>query len=68
MRNLRFFKNNRLIFNIFYCFHMFMSKHFTQLGRTISKSKRYDNVIPWVHYFYVKAKILTDFRSALVYL
>ena len=51
----------RLIFNVFYCFRMFVNKHFTILGRECISQKCYD-VIPSVHYFYVKTKMLVDFQ------
>ena len=45
---------------------MFVNKHFTYLGRVhISESKRCYSVIPSVHYFYVKMKMLADFQICI---
>ena len=63
--NSAFFLKIRLIFNIFYCFRMFVNKHFTYSGVHISQSKRCYNVIPSVHYFLVKTKLLTDFQICI---
>ena len=44
---------------------MFVNKLFTYLGRaylSISESKMCYNVIPSVHYFYAKTKMLADFQ------
>ena len=41
---------------------MCVNKHFTHLGSAYLKSKRCYNVIPSVHYFYVKANMLADFQ------
>ena len=59
----------RLIFNILSCFRMFVNKHFTCLGRAyVMCCVLWCYVIPLVHCFYVKMKVLQVFRSALLYL
>ena len=60
-----FFLKIRLIFNIFYCFRMFVNKHLHISGMHISKSKRCYNVIPSVHYFYVKTELLAVFQICI---
>ena len=54
----------RLIFNVFYCFRMFVNKHFTILGRACISQKCYDE-IPSVHSFYVKTKMLAVFQICI---
>ena len=49
------------LFNAFYCFCMFVNKHFTYCGVHISKSRSY--VKSWAYYFYVTKKISTDFHT-----
>ena len=45
---------------------MFVNKHDTYLsGVHISKSKRRYNLIPSVHYFYVKTKMLAEFQICI---
>ena len=56
---------SRLIFNIFYCFWMFVNKLFTYLARVhISKSKRCSNVKSST-YFHTNAKIFTGFQICI---
>ena len=52
-----FFLESRLIIKIFYCFCMFVNKHFINTGACVSKSKRSYNVKPSACYFYVKTKM-----------
>ena len=54
------FLKSRLIFNIFYCFWMFVNKIFSRAH--ISKSKRCFNVKSSTYYFHIKTKILADFQ------
>ena len=44
---------------------MFANKHFHILGMYISKSKTCYNVIPSVHYFYVKTSMLPGFQICI---
>ena len=45
---------------------MFVNKHFTYLRRAyLRKQKVLNNVIPSVHYFYVKTKMLADFQICI---
>ena len=75
-----FFLKIRLLFNIFYCFCMFVNKHFIYLsknvrelssliflisGTFISKSKRCYNGKPSTYYFYVKTKVPVDFHICI---
>ena len=53
------------LFNIFYCFCMFVNKHFVYSGAYISKSKQCQNAKPSVYYFYVNMKILIDFHICI---
>ena len=69
-RNLKpvtfeFFLKSRLLFNIFYCFCMFVNKHFIYLECIISKIKQCYNAKPSAYYFYVKKKILVDFHTCI---
>ena len=59
--NLFFFIKSRLIFKIFYCFCMFVNKHFINRGAYISKSKQYHNVKTSEYYFHMRAKIPLNF-------
>ena len=52
----------RLIFNICYCFWMFVNKLFTYPRVHISKNKRCFNMKSSTYYFYMKTKILADFQ------
>ena len=52
------------MFNIFYCFFMFIKKHFTISNMHLSESTRCYNVIPSLHYFYKKTKI-ADFQICI---
>ena len=58
-----FFKKSRLLSNIFYCFCMFVNKHFIYIsGVYNSKSKLFYNAEPSAYYFYVKTIISVDFQ------
>ena len=54
-----------LIFNMFYYFGMFVTNILHISGASISESKEYCKVIPSVHYFYVKIKMLADFQICI---
>ena len=56
------FIKSRLIFNIFYCFGMFVNKFFTYLTCAYLKSKRRFNVKSSAYYFQMKTNILADFQ------
>ena len=60
-----FFLKSRLIFKRFYCFCMFVNRHFTNMGAYISKSKRCYNAKPSAYYFYMKTKISLDFHICI---
>ena len=60
-----FFSKSRLIFNVFYCFCIFVNKHLQISGLHISERKWCYNVIPSVHCFYVKTKMLADFQICI---
>ena len=56
---------SRLIFNIFYCFGMFVNK-ISHISRAhISKSKMYFNVKSSTYYFHMKTKTLADFEMCI---
>ena len=55
------FLKSRLIFNILYCFWIFVNKTFTYLTFT-SKSIRCFNMKSSAYYFYTKTKIMIDFQ------
>ena len=61
-RKFVFFSKSRLIFKIFYCFCIFVNKHFINRGTYISKSKRCYNV-KLSAYFYVRTKITLSFHA-----
>ena len=52
------FLKTRLIFNIFYCFWMFLNKLFTYLMRAYLKKY-------WTYYFPMKTKTLGDFQICI---
>ena len=57
---------SRLIFNIFFCFWMFVNKSFTYLSRAlISESKRCFNLKSSTYYFHIKTKISADFQICI---
>ena len=56
-----FFLKISLLFKIFYCFFIFVNKHFINKGEYISKSKRCYNAKPAAYYFYIRTKILLNF-------
>ena len=60
-----FFLKSRLLFNIFYCFCMFINKHSYISGPYISKSKRFYNAKLLSYYFYMKTKMLAEFRICI---
>ena len=61
-----FFWKSRLLFNIFYCFCMFVNKYFIHLsGAHNSKSKWCYNAELSAYYFYVKTKISIDFQICI---
>ena len=55
------FLKSRLIFNIFYCFWMFVNKLFTFSRVHISENKTCLNVKSSAYYLHMKTKILPDF-------
>ena len=55
------FLGSRLIFNIFYCFWMFVNKLFTYSRVHISKNKTCLNAKSSAYYLHMKTKILPDF-------
>ena len=59
------FLKSRLVFDIFYCFWMFVNNHFTFLTCAISKIKMRYNVESSTYYFIVKTKILLDFQICI---
>ena len=63
--NFVFFLKSRPIFKRFYCFCMFVNKHFTNTGAYISKSKRCQNGKPSAYYFHIKTKISLDFHICI---
>ena len=52
-----FFLKSWLIFKTFYCFCMFVNKHFINTGAYISKCEQYYNVKPSAYYFYLRTNI-----------
>ena len=60
-----FFFKSRLIFKIFYCFCIFVNKHFINTGTYISKSKQFYNAKPPAFYFYMRTKIPLSFRICI---
>ena len=59
------FLTSRLIFNIFYCFWMFLNKLFTYLSAHISESKRCLNVKSLAYSFHMKTKISGKFQISI---
>ena len=59
--NVVFFLKISLIFKMFYCLFIFVNKHSINKGAYISKSKQRYNAKPSAYYFYMRAKILSDF-------
>ena len=57
-----FFQKSRLVFKIFYCFCIFVNKHFINTGVFIFKTKRCHNAKPSTYYFYMRINILLNFR------
>ena len=60
-----FFLKSRLLFNILYCFCMFVNKHFIITGVYISKIKRCYNSKLSAYYFQVKTKISVEFHICI---
>ena len=56
---------SRLIFNISYCFWMFVNKLFIYLTCAYLKSKRCFHVKLSTYYFHIKMKILADFQICI---
>ena len=56
-----FFLKISLLFKIFYCFFIFVNKHFINKGEYISKSKRCYNAKPSAYYFYMRTNITLNF-------
>ena len=61
------FLKSRLIFNVCYCFWMFLNKFFTYSASRvhISKSKRCFNMKSSTYYFHMKIKILAYFQICI---
>ena len=67
-REVCIFLKKRLIFNIFYCFWMFVNKLFTRANFScahISKTKRCFNMKPSIYHFHMKTKILADLQICI---
>ena len=60
-----FFVKSRLLFNISYCFFMFVNKRFYISDAYMSKSQRCYNAKRSPYYFYVKTKISVDFHICI---
>ena len=60
-----FFLKSRLLFNIFYCFCIFVNKHFIYLAAHNSTCKYCYNAKLSADYFYVKTKISIDFQICI---
>ena len=61
---IAFFLKIRLIFNIFYCFRMFVNiLHILDVH--ISAIKKCYNMIPSVHYFCIETEMLADFQICI---
>ena len=60
-----FFLKSRLIFKMFFCFCMFVNKHFINTSAYISKSKRHHNAKTSAYYFYVRTKIPSNFHICI---
>ena len=58
------FLKSRLILNIFYCFRMFLNKHFTHAH--ILKSKKWCKLKSSAYCFHVKAYLSTDFQIYII--
>ena len=56
------FLKSRLIFNIFYCFWMYINKLFTYLTCACLQKWRCFNVKSSIFYFHMKTKISADFQ------
>ena len=60
-----FFLKSKLIFKIFYCFRIFVNKHFINTGTCISKSKRYFKTKPSAYNFYVRTPMALNFHVCI---
>ena len=58
-----FFSKIRVIFNIFYCFRMFVNKRFTYLRRAYFRSKKYYNANNFGALFLCKNGIVGRFSD-----
>ena len=59
------FLKSRLVFNIFYCFLMFINKHFIYLGCASLKNEWCYYTKPSAYYFYMRTKISEDFQICI---
>ena len=59
------FLKSRLIFNIFYCFWMFVNKLFTYLTWAYLRKQKVFNVKSSTYYFHMKTKALADFQICI---
>ena len=59
------FLKSRLIFNIFYCFWMFVNKCFTYVTCAYLRKEKVFNVKSSTYCFQRKTKILTDFQFCI---
>ena len=68
MKFINFLKS-RLIFNIFYCFWMFVNKLFTYITYiTLRISQKVKDVLMWnlqTYYFHIKANTIADFQICI---
>ena len=65
-REVYTFLKSRLLFNIFYCFCMFVvNKRFMTMVAHNAKSEWYYNAKSWAYYFYVNTKISLDFQICI---
>ena len=60
-----FFLKSRLIFEIFYCFCMFVKKRFTDTGAYISESKGWYNAKSSAYNFYMRTNVPLNFRICI---
>ena len=56
-----FFLKSRLLFSVFYCFCVFVNKHFIISGVHISKNEQNHHAKPSAYHFYVKTEVSVDF-------
>ena len=60
-----YFLKSRLLFNILYCFCMFVNKHFAYLWCTYLKKWKCYNAQSTLYYFYTKTNLLQDFHICI---